>query len=290
MRPVNLLPPEQRSRAASGASRIGPAHVVIGLLGVLLLCVVGYVLAANSVTSKQDKLAELDRQTKQVESQAAALKPYGDFAALKEARVDTVKTLAASRFDWEHVVRQFSQVVPYNVWLIKFTAKSDPSVQLSEGTGGGGASTAATGSSQAAGPAVEITGCTYEQRSVARMMVRMRRMDGVTDVKLISSKKPDNQDEAGSATTTSGSSDLNDCPATKADRITKFDIVVEFDPAKLTQSLALGLGAPTPAVASGAQGTPGAAAAPSGQAPPSGSGTSSTQAQPASTGGSGGTP
>jgi hypothetical protein len=45
MRPVNLLPAEHRPRRSSGDGN--GAYVALGVLGVLLLALVGYVLAAN---------------------------------------------------------------------------------------------------------------------------------------------------------------------------------------------------------------------------------------------------
>ena len=45
------------------------------------------------------------------------LKPYADFQAMAETRIQTVKDLAASRFDWEQALRDISRAIPADVTL-----------------------------------------------------------------------------------------------------------------------------------------------------------------------------
>ena len=81
-------------------------------------------------------------------------------------------------------------------------------------------------------PAFAITGCTYSQHAVARMMTRMRNLDDVTAVHLAKSVRKDANEASGGAAVTADPAqaqqeeDIPDC--TGSERVTKFDILVEF--------------------------------------------------------------
>ena len=190
MRAVNLLPPDLRSASSSKAKATTPAREPgegIGafvLLGALALCVVavaGYVLSNNVIKERKARLGEVTAQSEATVKRAADLKPYADFQALTEARVGTVQGLANSRFDWEQSLRDLSRATPSDVHLTGLT-----------GSVGG----AATGSSGIRGainaPAIELKGCTRSQPAVARLMSRLRNIDGVTRVSLSKSDKEAN--------------------------------------------------------------------------------------------------
>src|SRR4051794_296017 len=126
MRPVNLLPPDLRGGATGPASAVNTGNTDAGgigayiVLGVLAFCVValaGYVLAGNVVKDRKAELARVTSESAAVSRQAAALKPYADFETLANARVQTVRDLASSRFDWEQALRDLSRVVPADVTL-----------------------------------------------------------------------------------------------------------------------------------------------------------------------------
>jgi Tfp pilus assembly protein PilN len=229
MRAVNLLPPDLRS-ASSKAKATAPAREPgegIGafvLLGALALCVValaGYVLSNNVIKERQARLGEVTAQSAATVKRAADLKPYADFQALAEARLGTVQGLANSRFDWEQALRDLSRATPSDVHLTGLT-----------GSVGG----AATGSSGIRGainaPAIELKGCTGSQPAVARLMSRLRNIDGVTRVSLSKSDK-----EGASATTappagkTAGSTCGKGAPPA-------FELVVFFEGAALQTALA----------------------------------------------------
>ena len=74
-------------------------------------------MATNSVKQKQTDLTDVTAQADAASQQAAQLKPYADFEALAKARVETVRGLAAARFDWEQALRDLSRVIPADVKL-----------------------------------------------------------------------------------------------------------------------------------------------------------------------------
>jgi Tfp pilus assembly protein PilN len=263
MRAVNLLPPDLRSASSKGKGAANPAREPgegIGafvLLGALAFCVValaGYVLTTNVVKERETRLAEVSAQSAATLKRAADLKPYADFQVLTEARVGTVQGLANSRFDWEQGLRDLSRAMPANVHLTSLTGS------LGSAAGGSGLRGAINA------PAFEISGCTKSQPAVARLMSRLRNIDGVTRVSLSKSEKPEDtagagaDPEAAPVDVTAGSTCGKGTPPA-------FEIVVFFEGAALQAALAGGAAATAAAPVStaataGATPAPGAAATP----------------------------
>ena len=124
MRAVNLLPSDLRGTAPAAAPTAGPeraegigAYVVLGALALCVAMLATYVLATNTVKQKQADLEEVTSQAQAASAEAAKLKPYADFDAMAKTRVETVKGLAAARFDWEQAFRDLSRSVPSEVKL-----------------------------------------------------------------------------------------------------------------------------------------------------------------------------
>jgi Tfp pilus assembly protein PilN len=188
MKAINLLPPDLRrtpkgaapaAAAADEPSGIG-AFVVLGALAACVAALAAYVLTTNTVKDRKAQLAAVTAEAQATTQRVAQLKPYADFQAMAETRIQTVRDLASSRFDWEQALRDISRAVPSNVTLTSLN-----------GTVGGGAG--AGGSSirgAIAAPAIELKGCTSTQKSVATLLSRLRTVDGVTRVSLGKSLKP----------------------------------------------------------------------------------------------------
>jgi|SRR6476646_2403193 len=209
MRPVNLIPPDLR-RGDNAPLRTGPlAYIVVGALALALLGVTMLVLASNEVSEKKDELVTLKREDAVAKASAEELAPYAQFQAMSQQRVETVSSLANSRFDWPRVMRELALVLPDDVLLSDLTASADPGAS---GEGGGA-------SADALGPVLELTGCTKDQDSVAGFVTALRDIDGVTRVGLSSSAVGGGD---------SGGSD-GGCEA--AGLVTQFEIVVAFDAA-----------------------------------------------------------
>src|SRR5690242_11410226 len=117
MRPVNLIPPEER-RGEAAPLRAGPlAYVIVGVLAVALIAVTVVVLTGNTISDRKAEVASLQSQLASLKAQARRLTPYANFASMQQARQETVASLASSRFDWERVLRELAIVIPDNVWL-----------------------------------------------------------------------------------------------------------------------------------------------------------------------------
>jgi Tfp pilus assembly protein PilN len=187
MRAVNLLPRDTRGASKAGAE-LGAGREATGgsgpfvVLGVLAACVAGvtgHVLISNTVKQREAEFAEVKARRQSVAREAAQLKPYADFDALAKARVQTVKDIAASRFDWEQVLRDVSRAMPNDVTLKAFTGETT--------SGAGEGASRLRGAIDA--PAITLQGCAPGQTQVARLLARLHNVQGVTRVALSKSTK-----------------------------------------------------------------------------------------------------
>jgi Tfp pilus assembly protein PilN len=186
-----------------------------------------YVLASNTVSQRKSQLTGLKQQVSRMQTEVARLNSYEQFEKLAQARAQTVREIASSRFDWHGALSDLSKVVPSNTSLQSLVATVSPT--SSTGGAGGGASGTVRGDINA--PAFELKGCTGTQDEVAQLMSRLRLVNGVTRVTLEDSSKPG----AGQTGSTVGSgSSQGGCPANGP----TFDMVVFFQP--VAGALALG--------------------------------------------------
>jgi Tfp pilus assembly protein PilN len=224
MRAVNLIPPDER-RGDSAPLRTGYLiYVLTGGLALLLLGIVVLALTGKQVNDREAKKADLQQELTQATADAQTVAAFTNFRAVQENRAATVTSLAQSRFDWQRVLHELSLVLPSDVSLSTLTGTVSPEVQV-EGTG------AITLRAEAAGPALEITGCAPGQDAVASFVAALQDIDGVTRVGLESSKTTDaglggSDSSSGSSSSSSGSDGSSSgCPA----GATQFQIVVAFD-------------------------------------------------------------
>lgn len=206
MRPVNLIPPDMR-RGDSAPLRTGPlAYIVLGALALALVGVTMLVLASNEVAEKKDELVTLRREDVAAKARAEALAPYTQFQAMSQQRVETVASLANSRFDWPRVMRELALVLPDDVLLTELSA------------GAGGDESGGEGLGDVLGPSLELNGCTSGQDAVAGFVTALKDIDGVTRVGLQSSAVGEGSDAGGEG-----------CSAAGYDA--QFQLVVAFDAA-----------------------------------------------------------
>ena len=218
MRPVNIIPSNER-RGDTSVSRTGPvADLLIGVLVAILGGVTALVMTGNEISDSKTKLAELEAQHAEEQARAQSLAAYTDFRSVRESRTLTIASLADSRFDWERVIRELSLVLPPDVWLSSLSASAHPAVTLD-----GGAEV--TGRDSVAGPALEIVGCAPSQQAVARFVAVARDIDGVTRVGLPSSSLPGGAESADSSCQT-------------RDFIAQFNMVLAFDAAPVASTTA----------------------------------------------------
>lgn len=182
MKAVNLLPPDTRGASQSSAElAVGQeakggagAFVVLGVLAAAVAGVTGVVLTDNTIKQRNADLERVTQEQALLQAQVAKLKPFADFDAAAKARVQTVRDLAGSRFDWEQALRDLSRAIPQDVSLKQLSG------DISTEAGGQGGPLR----SAISAPAIAIQGCAPGQTQVARLMARLRDIDGVTRVSL----------------------------------------------------------------------------------------------------------
>lgn len=226
MRPVNLMPPEQR-RGERTALRAGSlAYGILGALVLALLGIVGMVLAGNQITERTSERSALEVRGQAADQQIQQFAAYGNFASLSQARQATVTSLAQSRFDWERVLNELARIIPDDVWLEDLTGKVSAGVTLEASSTGSSSSTATTDSS-ITGPSLQIAGCADGQEAVARFVAALKDIDGVTRVGLQKSSLGDSSSGTGTSSSASTGTTAGGCQTRNF--IAVFDITVAFD-------------------------------------------------------------
>jgi Tfp pilus assembly protein PilN len=207
VRPINLIPDDERRRSAGVATRTGPvAYLLVGVLGVLLIGVVMLVLFNNSIHTSEGEVARLESEKAVATAQASKLARYTDFNQVTEQRRRTISELADSRFDWARVIRQLSLVLSRNIYLDKLTASG----------GGSGAGSEAG----VKGPSLNLIGCGFNQPAVGSFISALKQIDGVTRIELNKS--------AVTVTESSGSGGTGPCAKSG---MAQFEMLVAFDAA-----------------------------------------------------------
>lgn len=249
MRPVNLIPADER-RGDRAPMRTGSiSYVVVGALALALLAVIAVAFTSKQISDRESEVASLQQEEQAVTAKAETLRAFADFRAVQESRTASVASLAQSRFDWERVIRELSLVIPDDVWLINLTGTASPGVSLEDGAD-------ITVRDTVEGPALEVVGCAPSQDAVARFITDLEDIDGVTRVGIQSSERPTDatQEQQQQQPGAEDEQEGEDCRT--RDFITKFELVVAFDavPTPPTATAAPSVPAPVaPAAQDGAQ-------------------------------------
>ena len=179
MRAVNLLPRDHGQRTIKKESL---PVLVGGCSGLLVLAVLGamFMMGSGKIASQQRKLDDLNRQF-----QVLPPPPPGPSAGQQQlageqsARVSALTTALSSRVSWDRVFREFSLVLPDDVWLTSLTAKSPISPATNASSTGG--------STQPSMFTIQVR--TYSHDGVARLLSRLQVVPDLTNVQLISSTR-----------------------------------------------------------------------------------------------------
>lgn len=261
MRAVNLIPSD--AGGGAGGKGVG-AYALLGVLGLLLLGVLAWTTTHNQIVQRRAQLASLETQAAKLQSQADATRPYREFASLAQARVETIRALGQTRFDWQRAFGDLARVIPNDVWLTSLVGTVTTGVNV----GGGGSGD--TGSLRGAlpNPAIELSGCTTSNDEVARLISRLRLMTGVVRVSLAGAAKG----EAGAAGGATGA----DCRYGHAG-YPQFGMVVFFAPLPAPPAATQAGGATGAPAGAAPAGTPAASTTPA----PAGSATPAASTTPA---------
>ena len=223
MKAVNLIPADAKraSRGSSGTKAL-PTYLVLGALAIAVGLVTLYVLASNNVSQREAKVTTLQAEVAQVQAQSTSLNHYAQFSQMTQSRIGSVRQLATGRFDWHSTLTQIAQVVPKNTSLATLTgtaASADP-------TAAGTATATSTGTPT--GTSIQLTGCTKSQPDVAKLMSRLRLIDGVASVTLNSSTKQESGPSTPASTPASSGSGAGSGSGGCGNGTPSFDMQISF--------------------------------------------------------------
>lgn len=181
MRAFNLMPKDDPRLAADAGRRPSRAQLALAVLGLLVIAGLGsYFLISNA------QVADKEREHDALRSELAAKNvpaeepaPAGDAALVQERdqRQGALGTALGSRIAWDRLLREFSLILPDDVWL-----------KSMKGTSGAAADPAAP-ADPAQGTAVsafEINGYTRKQAGVAQLLSRLSVLPELESVSLVS--------------------------------------------------------------------------------------------------------
>jgi Tfp pilus assembly protein PilN len=184
MRAVNLLP---RQQVESKGERPNEVVLVsaIGGVAVLLALVGGFLLANRSVDRQKQALASARAvlAVTPVHHVSAQTQAYrSKVLSEREQRSLALASAIGKRVAWDRILRRFALVLPNDVWLTGLTG----TVPIDE------TPTTAPPTTSSALPAaateLTITGYTYSQESVARLLERLAVVPDLKDVQLQNSQ------------------------------------------------------------------------------------------------------
>jgi Tfp pilus assembly protein PilN len=165
MRAVNLIPRDDRRQRGAAQRRENPVLIggVAGTVLVTAIIAAWFLTASAGVADNQKR-----RDAAQAELASTPVPPptVPEASALeqeKTARVAALSTALAGRLAWDRVLREFSLVLPDDVWLTQLSAQ-------------------APGAAAAAG--FSISGKTYSHDGVARLLARLAIVPHLSGVQL----------------------------------------------------------------------------------------------------------
>ncbi len=176
MRAVNLLP---RETTPTGLSRPRLPLLVGGCGAVLISAVLAasYMTQSGKISTERQNLDSLQARVSALPPEPAGPSTGAtQLAGEHSARLAALTTALGSRVTWDRVFREFSLVLPNDVWLTGLQVHSpvSPATNLSAASGGG--------------PTMfVIQGRTYSHDGVARLLSRLQVVPDLTNVQLASS-------------------------------------------------------------------------------------------------------
>lgn len=176
MKAVNLLPRELEPQR-----KAPPVAVVVGCAGAVAAAAVlafAYLQASSQLGSENRQLAAVQAQIAALPSPPAPPATVSSLPQERASRLAAVASALSQRVAWDRILREISLVMPDDVWLTSLDATS-PSPALPAGTPAPAPSDPPTG--------VTLSGFTYSQAGVARLLARLGVLPDLAAVSLTSS-------------------------------------------------------------------------------------------------------
>jgi Tfp pilus assembly protein PilN len=185
MKAVNLLPTDHKPVRQTNIGNELSKHAVLlgGIVGaVVVAAVLGltYQSASKSAKSNQTQLDALNARI------AAVSQPLNAADQSVRERIQEVTAADSPRMSWDGFMNRLARVLPEDVWLVSMQATEPAPVIATPGTTGT-AAPAPVPAAPSTPTGFTISGFTYSQSSVARLMRRLSMLPWLSDVSLQSS-------------------------------------------------------------------------------------------------------
>ena len=174
MRAVNLLPRDLAKQKRITQQQL-PAVVGAGL-GVVVTgaLALSFMHASGQVRDAQAKLAGLQTELSRTPKPVTPKTPENtNLAGEQSARVAAVSTALSARLAWDRILREFSLVLPTDVWLTSLDMTAPDPAQATSTTPQNNFS---------------LSGYTYSHDSVARLLARLALIPELTGINLTNSQ------------------------------------------------------------------------------------------------------
>jgi Tfp pilus assembly protein PilN len=187
MRAVNLLPSQDTD------SKAPPTPIIAACLGAVVVAAVlamMFLSASSQVAAKRSALQRLQAEYLAIPAPPPPSPVVSAIPQQRQNRTTALATVLGQRVAWDRLMREVSQIVPSDVWLVTLNAQAP--------------STAPPARGQSTTPVqgFTVTGCTYSQDSVARFLSRLDLVPDLSGVTLGKS----------AASSSTGATDTGSCP------------------------------------------------------------------------------
>src|SRR5947207_3140745 len=125
MRAVNLLPREQAHKPAIKKEQL--PFAIGGCLGLLVTALIAsqYLSQSSKVSAERQNLDNLKAQLAALPAPPPGPTPgETKLAGEQKARLDALNSALKTRVAWDRILREFSLVLPSDVWLTSLDLKS----------------------------------------------------------------------------------------------------------------------------------------------------------------------
>jgi Tfp pilus assembly protein PilN len=180
---INLLPAEERSRAAREQ---GLLLVIVGLIVLVVALGAVYFLSVRQVSSKQSQVNDTAAQIDVANVRLAALRPYETLQVQRQAMTLTAAQILNARVSMSNLLEEISLLLPSGVSLQSLSVNVPPYMEAGASDTSSAASTTLSTDLTMAGTAT--AGTLYAAHDqVAALLTQLGLMPQIMNIKLASS-------------------------------------------------------------------------------------------------------
>jgi Tfp pilus assembly protein PilN len=180
---INLLPAEERSRAAREQ---GLLLVIVGLIVLVVALGAVYFLSVRQVSSKQSQVNDTAAQIDVANVRLSALRPYETLQVQRQAMTLTAAQILNARVSMSNLLEEISLLLPSGVSLQSLSVNVPPYMEAGASDTSSAASTTLSTDLTMAGTAT--AGTLYAAHDqVAALLTQLGLMPQIMNIKLASS-------------------------------------------------------------------------------------------------------